>query len=233
MTQEGYLEQIFRHYRLVTALSTRNEGKVLRLRNRTVEKDLVLRLFSTPVPSYGKLCDIRCENLPEIYDSVLLEDGQAVLEEYVPGISLAQQLEVERYSYPQAKQVLIGLCNALTVLHERKIVHRDIKPENIILGDDGRVVLIDLNISRTVSEAKKDTMIMGTVGYASPEQLGITQSDGRTDIYAAGILLNVMLTGKHPSEEVAPGRAGRIIRKCTAINPAQRYPTAKKLAKAL
>ena len=78
--------------------------------------------------------------------------------------------------------------------------------------------------------ACKDTVIMGTVGYASPEQLGVTQSDARTDIYAAGVLLNVMLTGKHPTEAFARGRIGRIVRKCTALNPADRYQSAEELS---
>ena len=97
----------------------------------------------------------------------------------------------------------------------------------------GRVVLIDFNASRIISSAKKDTVVMGTVGYASPEQLGVAQSDARTDVYAAGVLLNVMLTGKHPSEYLAKGKAGRIVKKCTAINPNDRYQSAEKLAEAL
>lgn len=71
---------------------------------------------------------------------------------------------------------------------------------------------------------------MGTVGYASPEQLGLSQSDPRTDIYAVGVMLNVMLTGKHPSEQLARGRAGRIVRRCTRINPDERYQSAAALA---
>jgi serine/threonine protein kinase len=74
---------------------------------------------------------------------------------------------------------------------------------------------------------------MGTVGYASPEQLGVTASDARTDIYAVGVLLNVMLTGKHPSEIIARGKAGKIVRKCTSVNPDERYQSAEKLACAL
>ena len=74
---------------------------------------------------------------------------------------------------------------------------------------------------------------MGTVGYASPEQLGIAQSDARTDIYVAGVLLNVMITGKHPSQQLAGGHAERIVKKCTHINPNDRYQTAEKLAEAL
>ena len=102
-----------------------------------------------------------------------------------------------------------------------------------MIDKNGRVVLIDFNASRKVSEACKDTVIMGTVGYASPEQLGVTQSDARTDIYAAGILLNVMLTGRHPTQGYAKGRAGSIVRKCTALNPEDRYQSAEKLLAAL
>ena len=66
-----------------------------------------------------------------------------------------------------------------------------------------------------------------------PEQMGITQSDARTDIYAAGVLLNVMLTGFHPSEKIARSKPGRIVRKCTAINPDDRYQSAEWLSEAL
>ena len=95
------------------------------------------------------------------------------------------------------------------------------------------MILIDLNAARQISNASKYTVIMGTVGYASPEQLGVTQSDARTDIYALGVLLNVMITGKHPSEKMAKGKAGRIVRKCTNVNPDDRYQSAEKLANAL
>ena len=142
---------------------------------------------------------------------------------------MAQVMETGRYRYRGAKQVLIGVCNALSVLHDLEIIHRDIKPENVIVDNTGRVVLIDLNASRTENSNGRDTVIMGTVGYAAPEQLGLSTSDARTDIYAMGVLLNVMLTGKHPTEAFAPGRAGRIVRKCTSLNPIDRYQTALRL----
>ena len=233
MTRESYIQNVLTVYSLVRVLSDKNDCKVLRLRNKSSGKDLVLRSFPKHLDAYEALCSIRCENLPEIYDAIDLADGQIVLEEYIDGITVAQVMESGKYRYYGAKKVLSGVCQALTVLHQRNLVHRDVKPENVMIDKNGRVVLIDFNASRKVSEACKDTVIMGTVGYASPEQLGVTQSDARTDIYAAGILLNVMLTGKHPTETFAKGRAGRIIRKCTALNPDDRYQCAEKLSDAL
>lgn len=230
MTREAYVKNLLVGYSLVAVLSEKNECKVLRLRNKASGQDLVLRSFPKRLDAYEILCAIRCENLPEIYDAIDLDDGQIVLEEYIDGITVAEVMQTGKYHYWGAKKILFEICNALSVLHNRGIIHRDIKPENVMVDKAGRVVLIDFNASRKESTASKDTVIMGTVGYASPEQLGLSQSDARTDIYAAGVLLNVMLTGKHPTEDFARGYAGRVVRKCTALNPNDRYQSAKELA---
>ena len=103
-----------------------------------------------------------------------------------------------------------------------------------MISQDGTVKLFDLDASRqVVSGVRKDTEVLGTIGYAPPEQFGLSQSDARSDIYAIGVLLNVMLTGEHPSCKLAKGKAGRIVKKCTMIDPDSRYPTAEKLLQAL
>lgn len=226
MKREAYIEKILRIYSLVGVLSQKNGCKVLRLRNKNSGKELILRSLPSSLEAYRKLQRIRCENLPEIYDVLELEDGQIVLEEYIDGITVAQVMEAGKYRAAGARKVLLGVCDALTVLHRLGIIHRDVKPENVMIEHSGRVVLIDLNASRIESGVGKDTVIMGTVGYASPEQLGLSQTDARTDIYAAGVLYNVLLTGQHPSVTLASGKAGHIVRKCTAVNPKERYQTA-------
>lgn len=76
------------------------------------------------------------------------------------------------------------------------IVHRDIKPSNIILTEDGRIVLIDLNAARLDDKNRShDTQLIGTAGFAAPEQYGFAASSPRADLYAAGILTRVLLTG--------------------------------------
>lgn len=233
MTREEYIEFVLKSYHIVNVLAEKNGCKALRLRHKEIRKDLVLHGFSQPFSVYDYLCEIKAENLPEVYDVINLEDGQVVLEEFVDGMNVAQIMESGKYRYNGAKKVLTGVCIGLSVLHREGFVHRDIKPENVVVDKNGRVVLLDFNASRKMSVKSCDTVVMGTVGYASPEQLGISQSDERTDIYALGVLLNVMVTGKHPSEKLAKGRAGRIVRKCTNVNPLDRYQTVEKLAKAL
>lgn len=233
MKRSEYIEKIMQAYFLVRPLSKKNGCDVLHLKNKKSGKHLVLRSFPHSVAAYEKLQSIRHLNLPEIYDVLCMDDGQIVLEEYIEGLTVAQIMETEKYRPSGARRVFLALCNALTALHDLGIVHRDVKPENVVIEKSGRVVLIDLNASRIESASNKDTVVMGTVGYASPEQLGLAQSDARTDIYAIGVLYNVMLTGQHPSVAIAPRKAGRIVRKCTAVNPNERYQTANELRLAL
>ena len=233
MNREQYLTELFNTYSLVSMLSDKNDCRVMRVRNKSTERDMVVRSFPTAVSAYEELYNISAQNLPIIYDVINCDDGQIVLEEFIEGVTISEVMESGNYHYLGTRKVIRAVCHALKVLHERNLVHRDIKPENVVIGKDGRIVLIDFNAARKISSASKDTVVMGTVGYASPEQLGVAQSDARTDIYAVGVLLNVMITGKHPSEKLAKGKAGRIVRKCTNVNPDERYQTAEKLANAL
>ena len=233
MTRQEYYEKLLEIYQPVTVLSRKNEGIAFRLRHRRQNRDIVFHSFSRPCEAFDILCTIRCENLPEIYDVIPCSDGQIILEEYIDGMSVFQHMESQRYHYDSAKKVLKPLLFALSVLHERGLVHRDVKPENVMIGNNGRVVLIDFNASRSVKNVKQDTEILGTVGYAPPEQLGLSESDARTDVYAVGVLLNVMLTGVHPTKRIASGKAGKIVRKCTAVNPNDRFQSAMQLYHAL
>lgn len=233
MNTKQYIDEFFQIYSLVSTLSNKNDCKVIRARHKKLKKDIILRSYSKPVPAYEWLYSIKCENLPLIYDVINLDDGQIVLEEYIDGMTVADIMGTEKYRYSEMKNVIRSLCKALAVLHTQNLVHRDVKPENVMINKDGRIVLIDFNASRKLSLAGKDTVVMGTVGYASPEQLGIAQSDMRTDIYALGVMINVMLTGKHPSEKLAKGKAGRIVRKCTNISPDKRYQSVLQLSESI
>ncbi len=234
MTCEEFIKNFCAQYTVVSCLSDANDARVLRLRHSRLGRDIVLRKYRSFVGAYDILKSHRHPSLPEIYDTYKTDDGQIVLEEYIDGVSVAQVLEGGRYTYGGAARVLKDVASAVSALHSLGIVHRDIKPENVIVSSKGKVYLIDLNASRIMKkERSRDTVVLGTIGYAPPEQYGIGNSDGRADVYALGVLLNVMLTGEHPSTRLAAGKAGKIVTRCTQISPEKRYQSAEEFAKAL
>lgn len=137
------------------------------------------------------------------------------------------------FSVEETRQIVTQICRALWVLHDMDAVHRDIKPENVILrGADA--ILIDFDAARLHKpEHENDTQVLGTTGFAAPEQYGLSQTDIRSDIYSLGILINVILTGKHPSKKLAGGKMGRVVERCTRVNPQKRYPNVLRLMEAL
>ena len=126
-------------------------------------------------------------------------------------------------SCPNLPQIMeVGEKEGKTALLE-EYVQGDTLGE-ILQGGLLTAVLIDFDASRIYkNENREDTQILGTTGFAAPEQYGLSQSDGRADIYALGVLLNIMLTGEHPSRKLASGRMGRIVQRCTMVNPEKRY----------
>ncbi len=230
MKRAEFLNEVLTQYDVVNLLSKKNGSEILRLRHKTQNKDLVLRSYPKPIEAYQSLKSITHQNIPVVYDVVNLEDGQIVLEEFISGLTVAEILEEGKYTYHGAKQVIYSVANALLALRSLNIVHRDIKPENIVISQNGCVKLIDFNASRVhTKQKKKDTVALGTIGYAPPEQFGISQSDEKSDIYSIGVLLNVMLTGVHPSKKLARGKAGRIVLKCTQIDPQSRFSSIENL----
>lgn len=187
-------------------------------------------------PVYDTLQKSAFPSVPEIIELIPDADSLTIIEEYIHGKNLEQILEQRLFSEKETAHIIIDLCNILKPFHDHfpKIIHRDIKPSNLILEKHGHLYLIDFDAAKTYNPNKtKDTVLMGTVDYAAPEQYGFLQSDQRTDIYSIGILMNKMLTGSLPSETLAAGRLGKIIQTCTALNPDDRYASCDQLAQAL
>ena len=219
--------------RLEKQLKSAGHSCIYLARDRESGQRRIYREFEGKGNVYQKLAQLHCPHLPQIYQVQEVGDRTAVVEEFITGDTLAFLLEKGFLPEAEAADIICQLCDALTVLHQAGIVHRDIKPENLILRGS-ELVLIDFDVSRISNPShNSDTRIMGTTGYAAPEQYGITQTDERADIYSLGVLLNIMLTGKHPSRELASGRLGRIVQKCTMVNPEKRYKSALYLMEAL
>ena len=227
------LSSIETDYETVKTIKHSERGSVSLLQNKQNGTRFIFRHYRGNGEVYRKLVGISCPNLPQIMETAERDGMVAVLEEYIQGDSLAYLLEGALFSHAEARKITMQLCNALWVLHKLGAVHRDIKPENVIIRGS-EAILIDFDASRIFkSDTNQDTQILGTTGYAAPEQYGITQTDERADIYSLGVLLNIMLTGKHPSKELANGHLGRIVQKCTMVNPEKRYKSVLYLMEAL
>ena len=227
------LSSIDAEYETVKTIKNSERGCVSLLQNKQNGTRFIFRHYQGSGEVYRKLLSVSCRNLPKIMEAAEQDGMVAVLEEYIQGDSLASLLAGACFTPAEARKITFQLCNALWVLHSLGAVHRDIKPENVIIRGS-QAVLIDFDASRIFkSGTNQDTQILGTTGYAAPEQYGITQTDERADIYSLGVLLNIMLTGKHPSKELANGKLGRIVQKCTMVNPKKRYKSVLYLMEAL
>src|SRR5690242_18636998 len=170
-------------------------------------------------------------------------------------MSEKRKLPVER-----AVKITLGICDALSYIHSKGIVHRDLKPENIMVDDQDNIKLIDFGIagkegSRRLTFAKL-SQVMGTPEYISPEQVKGKRGDARSDIYALGVMLYEMLTGKAPFQgpnpfaimndrllnnpipprEIDPSispQLQEIIYRALERDPKNRYPTAREFAQDL
>ena len=219
--------------RLLRQCSSKADCRVDLLQRADGSK-FIQRTYDHPIPAYEALLDHRCSHLPAIYRCRRQGGLFLVEEEFVDGLPLSEVLEMHRPDSAQASAIVRQLCEALSVLHGSGFVHRDVKPENILLTSTGRVVLLDLDASTEQKEEKnQDTRLLGTVGYAAPEQFGFGRSDVRTDIFSVGVLLNVLCTGEHPSQQLETGVLAPVIERCIEVNSDKRYPSAEELLRHL
>lgn len=203
-------------------------------RVKAVRKTLHRSLLSI----YCALMDTDCPSLPKVLSIEATAKSLTVVEEYIPGRTLQQVIDQRQGAEEEAVFALgRDICAALQVIHSMTppVIHRDIKPSNIILSDSGRYVLIDFDASRRFAEeAAEDTVLLGTFGYAAPEQYGFSQTDARSDIFSLGATMCEYRTGlPYRKDADVPGRLGDIISKCTRFDPKDRYQSAGELARAL
>lgn len=168
--------------------------------------------------------------------------------QFMEGRTLSDMLKQQsKYPEEQVLEWFIQICDVLCYLHSRPhpIVYRDLKPSNIIVDEAGRIRIIDFGIAEEYSSQEGDLQLHKgglTKGYAAPEQYSRRfRADVRTDIYALGVTIHYLLTGKNPikppyeflpvrklSPEVSPAME-EIVKRCLRPNPDQRYASADAL----
>lgn len=194
------------------------------------------------------LTALRHPHLPLIVDFYPPDaSGRAYLVmEYIEGVTLGERMRERPISFAEAIGYAMPICEALSYLHSRHppIVFRDMKPSNIMLTRLGHVKLIDFGIARNVDADKEhDTVKLGTVGFAAPEQYDGKQSDARTDLYGIGALLaHMMSAGRWKGElplqpqclaDDVPAGFLPVLVKLLAIRPEHRYQSAQELLEVL
>ena len=148
-------------------------------------------------------------NVVAVYDQGD-EDGTVFLAmEMVQGHTLRDVIRKESpMSPPRAMAVLEPVLSALAAAHRAGLIHRDVKPENVLIADDGRVKVADFGLAKAVSADTQHTatggVLIGTVSYLAPELVVDGRADARADVYAAGVVLYELLTGKKPHEGDSP-----------------------------
>jgi Tol biopolymer transport system component len=250
-------------------------GEVYRARDPRLNRDVAIKVLHASVAADPErlqrftteaqaVAALNHPNVLTIYE-VGSHDGHPFLAtELLDGDTLRAKLDAGALPFSKAIDYARQAAAGLAAAHAKGIAHRDIKPENLFVTSDGRVKVLDFGLAKLATRSKEDAtmmateagVVMGTVGYMSPEQVRAQPVDHRTDIFSLGIVLYEMLTGRRPfagdsavetmnailtadpPDVVASGRTlspatAQVVRHCLEKNPEERFQSARDLAFAL
>jgi serine/threonine protein kinase len=196
-------------------------------------------------------------SIAQLYDISTDSSGTPFLVmEFVSGRNLEQMLARAPIPFASAAVWSADLASALACAHRAGIIHGDVKPSNIRVTEDDKVKLVDFGVARFASQISGSDRVLGTPAYLSPEQIEARKQDGRSDLFSLGVVLYEMLTGVRPFagnslgevcaqilttnpippsqlNPAVPAALDRILARCLAKNPDQRYQSGHDLARAL
>ena len=181
-----------------------------------------------------------------VYALEEMDDHLFIASEYVRGETLRSEISRGPMPPERVRAIAAEIAGALGAAHDAGVIHRDLKPENVLIKPDGGVKVVDFGIAQIEGpEATRLTRVgarLGTPAYMAPEQLLGATVDRRADIYAWGVVISEMLTGRHPlrgdgaaeaNAVVVTGPFATIIGRCLQADPAARYASARDLLVAL
>jgi serine/threonine protein kinase/tetratricopeptide (TPR) repeat protein len=262
-------------YEILSPIGAGGMGEVYRARDTRLEREVAVKVLAHSLSKdlealarfereAKSVAALSHPGILGLYDVGRDKDISYAVTELLDGETLRQRLAAGRLPVRTALDYARQIAEALAAAHGRGIVHRDLKPENVIVTGEGRTKILDFGIARRLFEegspddptlAARTTpgTLFGTPSYMSPEQVRGRAADARSDIFAAGVLLLEMLSGKHPfrrdseaetmaailnedpTELADPARPlapalVRLIARCLEKSPEKRFHSARDLA---
>ena len=218
--------QTISHYTIEKKLGQGGMGVVYRARdtrlNRTVALKMVLpELAADPVLRRRLAAEARAASalshpvIATVHDFEQVGECAFIVYEYVEGTNLREVMRVRTLELSEVLDICIKIADGMVAAHDGGIVHRDLKPENVMIGEGGRVKILDLGLAKVSLPVAKGRLsapgpgaaptmatppglLVGTVNYMSPEQLEAEEVDHRTDVFSFGVMLYELAVGHHP-----------------------------------
>ena len=200
-------------YQIIRVLGQGGMGAVYQARDQELERVIALKVIRPELASNPTILQrfkqelilsrhVTHKNVVRIFDLGEAEGTKFITMEFVAGEDLRSALRRQgKFSAREAVAVIQQICRALDAAHTEDVIHRDLKPQNVMLDPQGRVVVMDFGLARSLESSDGMTQtgaLVGTLEYMSPEQaLGATL-DQRSDLFAAGLIFYELLTGKAP-----------------------------------
>lgn len=265
-------------YEIVAGIGAGGMGEVYRARDPRIGRDVAIKILPAALASDADRLrrfeqearatgTLNHPNLLVVFDFGSYEQSPFLVSELLEGTNLRELLAGGKLPLRKVLDYAVQIANGLAAAHDKGVVHRDLKPENIFVTRDDRVKLLDFGLAKlqvsnkeSKSEAETDWrgtspgLVVGTVGYMSPEQVRGASVDHRSDIFSFGIVLYELLTGQQPfrrassvetmnailhddppsiKEEVVPPVLIRLLEHALEKNPSRRFESAKDVSFAL
>jgi hypothetical protein len=265
-------------YEILAPLGAGGMGEVYRARDERLKRDVAIKVlpvsFSTDPDRLWRFEQeaqaagaLNHPNITAVYDIGQHDNAPYVVQELLEGETLRMELAGGRFSPRKAINYALQITQGLAAAHDKGIVHRDLKPENLFVTKEGRVKILDFGLAKlteveqsgsatnlpTVTPGTEPGIVMGTLGYMSPEQVKGRPANARSDIFSFGAILYEMLSGKRAfhadsagetmaailkedppdlsltNQRISPGLE-RVVRHCLEKNPERRFHSAHDLA---
>ncbi len=257
-------------YEILTVLGQGGMGAVYQARDRELDRLIALKVIRPELATDPAILqrfkqelilarNITHKNVVRIYDLGEADGIRFITMEYVDGEDLRTMIRRNgKFSTQEAIPMIEQVCRALDAAHSEGVIHRDLKPQNIMRDKQGRVVVMDFGLARSLGDSgmTQTGAIVGTMEYMSPEQALGAQLDQRSDIFSVGLIFYELLTGKSPyhadtaiaslmrrTREVAkpasdvdnsvPRSLSAIVSRCLEREPANRYHSVVELLQQL